>query len=87
MVALGLHQHRAAMPATIIDGVCAGDQDGRGSHNSPKLRRIDNFEAQFRTLWFAHDTPLHRREHENSQPPTPDRAVVGDVVSVKFHTV
>jgi len=64
LAALGVHQHRAAMPAAIIDGVGAGGEDGRGSHNSPKLRRIDKFEAQFRTLFFAHDTALHRREHE-----------------------
>ena len=87
LVALGVHQYRAAMPAAIIDGVCAGSQDGRGSHNSPNIRRIHNFEAYFRTLLFAHDTPIHRREHENSQPPTPGRAAVGDVLSVKFHTL
>jgi hypothetical protein len=70
LVTLGVHQHCAAMTAAIIDGVCAGDQDGRGSHNSPNSWRVNNFEAQFRTLVFAHDapftgesteTPSHRR--------------------------
>jgi hypothetical protein len=81
---LGVHQHRAAMSAAIVDGVGAGDQDWWGSYDSADSRMIYEPKTDSRMRLVAHRKPLFRREHEHSQPPTPGRAFVGDTGSLEF---
>jgi hypothetical protein len=81
---LGMHQHRAAMAAAIIDGVCAGDQDRRGGYNRPGSRVIHEPKSDSGTRLVGHGKFPFRREHEHSQSPTPGRAPVGDVGILEF---
>ena len=65
LIGLGVHQHCRAIPATIIDGVSAGDYDRRRYHDSSELGGINQLEGDAlvkRLLIFAHVSFRYRRE-------------------------
>jgi hypothetical protein len=82
---LRVHQHRTAMAAAIIGGVCAGHQNRRGGYDSAGPGMVHELEADCWMRLSAHGSPLFRREHEHSQPSTPGRAPVDDPGSLEFH--
>jgi hypothetical protein len=75
LASLGVEQDRAAMAASVIDGMIARPQDRRSIHDSTGGRRNDDFQAD---LWRGHyPVPV------NSPPARCDNSHSDDELAMK----